>query len=228
MNIYFLVEGKTERKVYPKWLANLAPGLERVDSPSDATKNNYYLISGGGYPGILDNHLIDSARDVHASGNYDYLVLAIDADDSNAARKTKEVDDFIRDNNIAFNNVKFVVMPQVVCMETWFLGNRRIYSRNPSADGIPFTSHYDISSNDPEQMPKPDEYNGSIGNYHYHYLKAMLIEKNVRYSKSNPNSVTESSYIDELWKRLNSSQDCLESMRRLFGFFKMVDSRIKP
>lgn len=33
MNIYFLVEGKrTERKVYPAWLAYLLPELQRVQS----------------------------------------------------------------------------------------------------------------------------------------------------------------------------------------------------
>ena len=75
MNVYFLVEGKTERKVYPKWLAHLAPQLKRVNFPCDATANNYYLISGGGFPSILDNHLKDLVSDINTSGNFDYLVL---------------------------------------------------------------------------------------------------------------------------------------------------------
>ena len=74
MNVYFLVEGKTERKVYPKWLSYFLPYLSRVNYPEDAKKNNYYLISGGGYPSILDNHLVDSIRDINAvDGIYDYF-----------------------------------------------------------------------------------------------------------------------------------------------------------
>jgi hypothetical protein len=223
MNIYFLVEGKTERKVYPKWMSYLVPRLERVFCPSDAIKNNYYLVSGGGFPSILDNHLMDSLEDIHELGNYDYFVLAIDTDNTDADIKIKEVDNFIRENNIVFNNLKFIVIPQVVCMETWFLGNRHIYSRNPiSIDSAGFTKHYNIALHDPEQMQKPEEYNGTIGDYHYQYLRTMLIEKNIRYSKSNPNGVTEPYYIHELQNRLNLNHDCLKSLRNLFNFFALA------
>ncbi|MCI5119785.1 MAG: hypothetical protein D3908_01060, partial [Candidatus Electrothrix sp. AUS4] len=172
MNVYFLVEGKTERKVYPKWLAYLAPQLNRVDFPSDALENNYYLISGGGFPSILDNHLVDSAADVNASGKFDYFVLALDTDDVSAAEKKEEVEEFIIDHNVVFSNCKVVILPQVVCMETWFLGNRRIYVRNPSsAEVSAFTGHYNTALDDPEKMKQPEGYSGSIGDYHFHYLK---------------------------------------------------------
>lgn len=49
MNVYFLVEGKRcERKLYPMWLTVVAPHLQRVESPSHATDNSFYLISGEG------------------------------------------------------------------------------------------------------------------------------------------------------------------------------------
>ncbi len=34
MNLYFIVEGKTEQKVYPSWLSYLLPELQRVKNPS--------------------------------------------------------------------------------------------------------------------------------------------------------------------------------------------------
>ena len=225
MNIYFLVEGKTERKVYPKWLAHLAPHLERVDAPSDATNNNYYLISGGGFPSILDNHLVASVSDVNAAGNYDYLVLAIDADDISANEKEEEVRRFVSSNNIVLDSCKLIVMPQVVCMETWFLGNRRIYSRNPSSkETASFTKRYDIAKYDPEKMLQPEGYSGSIGDYHFQYLKMMLHEKNIHYSKSQPHGVIESYYIEELRSRIKSDKDCLASLR---GFFVFLESCAK-
>lgn len=57
MNLYFLVEGVTERKLYPKWINYLLPSLTRVFSPDEAEQNNYYLISGGGFPSLLDEIL---------------------------------------------------------------------------------------------------------------------------------------------------------------------------
>jgi len=132
MNIYFLVEGKTERKVYPKWLSYFTPELRRITVPSDINKNNYFLMSGGGFPSILDNHLSDSVNDVNSIGNYDYLVLVIDTDHFNARQKIEEIREYVLENNIQLLDCELVIIPQVVCMETWFLGNKRIYARNPS------------------------------------------------------------------------------------------------
>ncbi|MCI5226503.1 MAG: hypothetical protein D3918_07545 [Candidatus Electrothrix sp. AX2] len=221
MNVYFLVEGKTEKKVYPKWLAYLAPQLKRVNFPSDVLADNYYLISGGGFPSILDNHLVDSAADVNASGKFDYFVLAIDTDDVSAKEKVEEVEEFIIDHNVVFNDCEVVILPQVVCMETWFLGNQRIYARNPSSAQISaFTSHYNTAQNDPEKMQQPERYSGSIGNYHFQYLKNMLREKNIRYSKTNPQGVTEPYYIDELCGRIKLEPNCLNSLQNFLMFLE--------
>lgn len=81
MNIYFLVEGKsTERKVYPAWLAHLLPELKRVSNYNDVTNNNYYLFSANGYPSIIYEHLPNAIADINANGNYNYLVLCLDAE----------------------------------------------------------------------------------------------------------------------------------------------------
>ncbi len=224
MNIYFLVEGKTEWKVYPKWLTHLAPHLERVNVPGDAANNNYYLISGGGFPSILDNHLIASVSDVNAAGNYDYLVLAIDADDISAEEKEEEVRSFVTSNNIVLDSCKLIVMPQVVCMETWFLGNRCIYAIDPASDDVlALMKHYNAADNDPEKMRQPEGYSGSIGAYHFHYLKTMLREKGITtsYRKSQPIGVTKPDYIEELRSRVASDQNSMGSLRNFFNFLEM-------
>ncbi len=228
MNVYFLVEGKTERKVYPKWLSYFLPYLSRVNYPEDAKKNNYYLISGGGYPSILDNHLVDSIRDINAvDGIYDYFVLALDTDDLDAKTKCEEVTNFVKENNINFGSCQLVIIPQVVCMETWFLGNRRIFARNPkSSECADLARHYNTSLLDPEKMPKPIGYEGTVGDYHYKYLKIMLAERNVRYSKPSPKDVTESYYISELRSRLETDNYCLKSMRYFFQFLLEINCRL--
>lgn len=223
MNIYFLVEGKTERKVYPKWLSYFVPNLTRVNCPTDVKRNNYYLISGGGYPSILDNHLIDSVSDIQSTGAYDYFILALDTDDFDHRAKTEEVFNFVKSNSIDFGDCQFIVIPQVVCMETWFLGNRRIFPRNPkSPECALLTKHYNTSSLDPEQLKKPVGYDGTVAQYHYKYLKTILAERNIRYSKSNPTEVTESYYIGELKNRLEADRACLNSMRYLFDFLYTI------
>ncbi|MCB2264382.1 MAG: hypothetical protein LGR52_15805 [Candidatus Thiosymbion ectosymbiont of Robbea hypermnestra] len=227
MNVYFLVEGKTEGKVYPKWISYLAPTLKRVDFPADVQNNNYYLISGGGFPSILDNHLVDSVADIQASGRYDYLVLVIDTDALSAGQKRLEIDEFLHSKKKKLNmqGFEFVVIPQVVCMETWFLGNRKIYARNPSSQEVAeFSRYYDVSQLDPEQMPKPLDFDGTIGGYHYQYLKGMMAEKNIRYSKSNPKEVGRRYYINDLQSRLDESAGCLQSMGLLFDFLSKLES----
>lgn len=224
MNVYFLVEGKTERKVYPQWISHFVPALSRVDSPSEAVDNNYYLISGGGFPSILDNHLIDSISDVNESGKYQYLVIVIDTDTLTAEEKVTEVTEYIATNNIAINGFELVIVPQVVCMESWFLGNKKIYSRNsPNQEAANFSSYYNVAVDDPEEMSKPNDFHGTIGDYHYQYLKTMLAERNIRYSKSHPKEVGKRYYLNELRERIAAHPDDLKSMGYLFNFLAGIE-----
>lgn len=225
MNVYFLVEGKTERKVYPKWLSSLVPDLKRVDNPVDVDLNNYYLISGGGYPSLLNNHLIDSVADVNNVGRFDLLVLVIDTDDQSTDEKIAEVKQFVKDNNIKLEACRLVIVPQVICMETWFLGNNKIYPRvSPTAECSSFANHYNISKYDPELMKKPSSHIGSNADFHYEYLKVILKSKNIRYSKNHPQEVHEAHYINELKNRIKSDPAALKSMARLFAFFDEIQA----
>ncbi len=74
MNLYFLVEGKrSERRLYPAWLATLLPEHRRVENVQDAAINNYYLISGEGYPSILGVHLPRAIKDCDSFPAYSQL-----------------------------------------------------------------------------------------------------------------------------------------------------------
>lgn len=73
---------------------------------------------------------------------------------------------------------KLVIIPQVICMETWFLGNGKIYSRvPPSAECAAYANHYDVANSDPELMGKSAAFNGTNADFHYEYLKTMLRAK---------------------------------------------------
>ncbi|MFZ2449614.1 MAG: hypothetical protein WAW36_03745 [Methylovulum miyakonense] len=224
MNLYFLVEGQTERKVYPKWLAHLLPdGFSRVNAAKQAIENNYFLISGGGYPSILDNHLRNSVEEVNQYGNYDWLILAIDADEMSAQDKINEVEFFIKTEKIVLtSNCALKVIVQNCCMETWFLGNRKVYKQNPHLSELGhFSDFYNVYQNDPELMTKPNSYQGSLGDYHHEYLKQMLLERNIRYSKTKPNHVVENHYVTQLKNRINETAH-LPSLNDFFNFCEAI------
>ncbi|MDM8561593.1 hypothetical protein [Candidatus Parabeggiatoa sp. HSG14] len=204
MNLYFLVEGKTERKVYPHWLSHLLPNFSRVDCPDEVSENNYFLISGGGFPSLLDVHFKSSVEDINDSGKYDFLVVCLDSDEESPEVKMIMVHDFIKNNKLTIScELKIIV--QKKCMETWFMGNQTIYPRNISVGFKPFSKFYNVLQNDPELMWKPEKFEESCSIYHYEYLRYMLLEKRIRYSKTNPKDVTKEYYLQELKKRVSDT-----------------------
>lgn len=175
MNVYFLVEGaKTEVKIYPQWLSYLVPNLSRVDFAHQAVNNNYYLMSGMGSPRILHIELANAVAEINELDNYDYLVLVIDADDMSEQEKIEEVKKFTIDNNIILNsNCHLCIIAQKYCIETWFLGNKKVFSKTPNkkSDFYKHAKFYDVSQENPELMDKPEWFNFSASIYHETYLK---------------------------------------------------------
>jgi hypothetical protein len=104
MNIYFLVEGKTERRVYPKWLSHLLPDFTRIDNAYDVTKQNFYLFYGGGFPSLLHNHLKNAIEEINDINRYDYLVICLDSDDFSVEERRNEVLQFVENEKLTLNN----------------------------------------------------------------------------------------------------------------------------
>jgi len=225
LNVYFLVEGeKTEPQVYPQWLSHLVPKLSRVKFAQDAKENNYYLLSGMGSPRLLTNELANSVAEINELGNYNYLVLVIDADDMTAQDKINEVEQHIKIENIVLNShCQLRVITQKYCMETWFLGNRKVYTKTlgKNNDFYHHAKFYDVTQQDPEFMTKLSGFDKSVSIYHETYLRKMLAEKNIRYSKSNPREVGESYYLDELKKRVNETNH-LSSLKNFLNFCESI------
>lgn len=224
MNLYFIYEGKTEKKVFPAWFRYLLPRLQRVTTPDEVGSDSYYLIGGGGFPYIYD--LIEgAAADLQANPKYHYLVVGLDADALDFQEKICEVEQFVYDSGLSLAGAELFVLPQQVCVETWFLSNRRVIPRNPQDPRmINYVGHYDVRADDPELMGAPEGWCGSLANFHYEYLKAAFAERGLRYSKVMPGHVRDEAFLKRLKERVSDSPRQCGTLRRFFEFTEMVSN----
>jgi hypothetical protein len=227
MNIYFLVEGKrTEKKIYPEWIKYLIPNLVQVQYHDQVEKDNYYLISGHGYPNILHDGLENAIDKIAESGKYDYLVICVDADEETVDSRKSYVRNFITDKDINLGKTKLEVIVQNRCMETWLLGNRKIFdSRQPLVSPLSeYKNYYDVSQNDPELMGNFNMNNHA--DFHHEYLKEVFRSKNITYSKKFPNDAKDQHYLEQLQKRVQDSTTDLKSFQVFLDFCKRVNNNI--
>ncbi len=219
MNLYFLVEGVTERKVYPAWLKVLLPSHQRVNVASEAVSKNYYLISGGGFPHLLDRTLADSVDEIEASGKYNYLVVVLDSDENSVIETKNEVTEYIEPYTSKLGNCVVKVIVQNCCIESWLLGNRRIFSRQPQSEELRrCVACFDVFNDDPEQMDKPANYNSPKVAYHLRYLKAVFRERQTSYTKTRPKDATKKYYLNALLERCEQRPTHLYSLQDFVGF----------
>ncbi|TAE19641.1 MAG: hypothetical protein EAZ95_01165 [Bacteroidetes bacterium] len=228
MNIYFLVEGKhTEMKVYPKWLSILLPTLTQVKHLFEVKENNYLFFSGQGYPSLLDVHLANCIEDICNVGNFDYLVICLDADDETVENRRQEVINRVQNHTIGLpTHTKLEVIVQNKCIETWFLGNEKIFKQNPAHTFLQnYVAFYNVKKNDPELMDKPNDFDASVALFHVVYLEALLAERNAYYSKNNPYIVTENSFLEQLVKRTKNTAH-LQSFDAFLAFCETIKEKM--
>lgn len=215
MNLYLLVEGRrTECRLYPRWLAHLMPHFVRVPYPDEVRKNSYFLVSGEGYPRLLDKALPNAIKDVNAVGTFDYLILALDAEEAPIEDRIKEVKTALENQAERLSSsTSLRIIVQNRCIETWLLGNRRIFSRNPGNQDLQkYIEFYNVREKDPERM-------GMLGGFttyaafHLAYLQAIFEERNLQYGKYNTGHAGDQTYLQELIDRARECPEDLASFR---------------
>lgn len=202
MNLYFILEGeKTEVALYPKWIEYILPKYTQVSFEHQACANNYYIFSGGGIPSMY-SHTVNAIKNINDNPIYDKLIVCIDAEEVGVARTLHEVNDHIVSSGVNLvESCELIFVVQNVCIESWFLGNRRIIKRAPEGEKLrDFMGFYNVIEEDPEEMGKMDSYR-TTADFHYHYFREVLKEHNLSYRKSRPNVVLERPFFDELIKR---------------------------
>ena len=228
MRIYFLVEGvSTESQVYPVWLSYLVPELKRIEYPDIETENSYFLIDGAGFPSIIYTHLPNSIKDVNDCGNYNHLVICLDADESTVADRTAEINDFLTSTGLPISATLNIIV-QNRCFETWLLGNRTFIRANPTgAKLLEYKQHYDVRIENPELMPNHPDCN-TTSQFHYRYLREAFKERgnNLSYGKNNPSRVLTESYLNQLQRRVEAAPTHLNSLQTFFNFCTQIRQHI--
>jgi len=232
MNIYFLVEGRsTEKKAYPKFVEHFFEGqLTKVRQFDEVSNNNYFLLSGNGYPRIFTDVLKSSISDINSVSRYDYLILCIDADENSIEERHQELQEYLeqfKDEGIELSpDCKLELVVQKRCIETWFLGNKVVYKANPTSKVLAeFQAFYNVKDYDPELMPVFKDF-GNHANFHFAYLREMLLERNVRYSKNHPRDVAEKHYLERLIERGEKDSDIL-SFIDFYNLCKKIKGEMK-
>src|SRR6266446_1602995 len=155
MNIYLVTEGKVESIVYRNWIPFVNPYLPEVGDFIKVHENNFYIVSGMGYPDYLD--IIENAiLDINNSGKFDRLVISVDSENMTKQEKYDEINAFVL-HKPCVAEIRIVV--QHFCFEAWALGNRRIVRPHPTSSRLrEYKQLFDVRSRDPEFLPhKPDE-----------------------------------------------------------------------
>ncbi len=200
MNIYTVVEGKSEKTVYPIWIPLANPVLRLAETLDDVKDDNFYIISAGGYPQILD--IVDSAiEDVNAIHAFDRLVISVDSDETTFEERLKEISDYINGKNC---HAEIRIIIQHFCFETWALGNRQIIRRNPQALRIRnYINIFDVRTNDPEFLPANQRESLTRVRFAEKYLRAALNDRysNLTYSKGNPSVLLNEGYFTQVKNR---------------------------
>lgn len=230
MNLYILVEGKqTERRLYPSWIKTIVPALSKVDSLSQLKGDGFYLISGEGYPRMIDVTLINALKDINENRSITNFWVVMDSEGDDVGHKKQYVMDKINDSGVDISHCKVDIIIQDPCIETWGLGNKIIISKNKVTESFsPYYCHYNVQEKDPELMKVPDRYDGSIAKYHESYLKNMLQLRNATYTKKNPAALMEPTYLEQLISRASDGSNHLNSFLQFYELATEIREKVTP
>ncbi len=205
MNYYVVVEGSVEKTVYSQWIPLINPSLKQIHLLNEATQDTFIIFNGGGFPSIL-GMIDDGIADLEELEKDFQLVIIIDSEDMTRQEKFDEIDTYIRGKTVMLN-IKYKIIVQHFCFETWALGNRKIVSSNPNnPELIRYLKHFHVRKNDPELLTCISVEDGNRAQFAEKYLRKLLQQKfRLTYTKRNPAAVAHPTYFNELKKRFEDT-----------------------
>lgn len=212
MNIYLLVEGKTEKRVYPKWIKYMNPQIQVVQNIREVSDNHLYVVFVGGQGRFYDE-MKNAFENFSEYDTFDRLVIAIDSEgisyDKKKAEVTKEIVGILSEFDAS---IDYRVVVQHFCIETWALGNREITLKPPSSERVlNYKEKWDVSEKDPERLPPFRDEGLNRAKSAYKYFKALLNEDSrdpdypKTYTKGNPQAILNNKFFSRVKARLEET-----------------------
>lgn len=132
-------------------------------------------------------------NEINASSDakYDYLVVCIDVEEESREYIEKRINDQLKkDRRILNDNTQLMI----------------------------FEHNYNVKNDDPELMDNIDsEKFATKAQFHFQYLRCVMKERNIRYSKNNPKEVCSYKYLKELINRFDKTSH-ISSFGRWYKF----------
>jgi hypothetical protein len=182
--------------------------------------NQYYIISGNGYPSML--RMIDGSIENILNYMPDAMFVAVcDSEELSYEHRYAEIERFIKEK-IGNRTLNYRIVIQHYCFETWALGNRKAIPDNPR-DSIAQRGlrHFDVRREDPEHMTKPHWHAGSRAFYAYELFRNMANQKRLGYSKSNPGKIINQYFFDQVLSR-NRKLKHIKSFDNFIHAFRQI------
>ena len=138
--------------------------------------------------------------------------------------RRQEVLNAVANVNVNLGYTSVIVIVQNICIETWMLGNSRLIGGSLTGDLIRgYVNFYDVTKEDPEQMPRHPDFSLSAP-FHLSYLREAMVEKNLSYSKNRPGVVLDHAYLLSIVSRAEAGVGHLASFREFIAFCGRVNN----
>jgi hypothetical protein len=203
VNIYVVTEGNTEKIVYNKWIPQINDSLTPADSIFEITDNNFYIVSGRGYPQYFDT-VENAIQDVNDNEEFDRLVICIDSENMTLQEKRDEVESFVHSFPC---RVDTKIIIQHFCFEAWALGNKQVVRTRPRSTVLEaYKAIYNVRAHDPEDLPDHSRKSLSRVEFAKKYLNEAFLDKYRKaYRKSNPEPIQNKKYFQQLNSRFDKT-----------------------
>jgi predicted ATPase len=223
----FLVEGRTELNLYPKWIAHFTHSrLTKCLQYADVVANQFTIFDVQGISN-MSRDIPMAISSIIANNVFDYLVIVIDGDKEGVASRQRFIESIINDPATPSlpTNCQLKIIVQNVCIETWFTGHTdhfRTAKMCRDSGILSLLNEYNVENNDPELMPSTHPH--SVGTYHAMYLKKMLkgANRTWHYGKSTAHTLIDMPYFQRLEQRLTETPTHLNSFADMVTFLKSL------
>src|SRR5262249_19655689 len=141
--------------LYSFWISLLSPNLKIVDKIEDLKLSTHFCIeSSYGHPFLKES--IDRAVNKIAINKIKLtkFFIIVDSEENPPEFRKTQYETYLKSTHKTYFSI-FEIVVQPICIESWLLGNPKIFPKTHNDLELKKCIHcYDTSKKDPERLPK--------------------------------------------------------------------------